>query len=121
MTDFRALEGSRTIASDKVEGTAVYNREGEKLGTISRFMVDKLSGKVDYAELSFGGLFGLGQDHYPLPWDVLRYDPDQSGYVIDLDKDFLKEAPRYSAEKEQVYDDAYGRQVYGYYNVPWPY
>ena len=112
-------ETNRLIASNKVEGTAVYNRQGESLGTIYNFMVDKRSGKAEYAVLQFGGLFGLGSDYYPLPWEVLTYDTGQGGYVVDLDKAMLEKAPRYSAGQEPRYDRDYGREVYGYYGVPY--
>lgn len=116
------IESTRSlIASDRVEGTAVYNRAGEKLGTVSRFMVDKRSGQADYAVLSFGGLFGLGKDHYPLPWKVLDYDVAQGGYVVDLDKKLLEGAPRYSEDAEPDYTDEYSRSIYGYYGVMYPY
>lgn len=105
------------ISSDKVDGTAVYNRKGEKLGTISNFMVGKRNGRVEYAVLSFGGLFGMGERNYPLPWDVLTYDPDQGGYVVDLDKDRLKEAPSYERGSDPNYDRTFGEQIYGYYGV----
>ena len=105
------------ISSDRVEGTAVYNRKGEKLGTISNFMVGKRNGRVEYAVLSFGGLFGMGERNYPLPWDVLTYDPDQGGYVVDLDKDRLKEAPSYERGSDPTYDRTFGEQVYGYYGI----
>ena len=105
------------ISSDKVEGTAVYNRKGEKLGTISNFMVGKRNGRVEYAVLSFGGLFGMGELNYPLPWDVLTYDPDQGGYVVDLDKDRMKEAPSYERGSDPTYDRTFGEQVYGYYGI----
>lgn len=105
------------ISSDKVEGTAAYNRKGEKLGTISNFMVGKRNGRVEYAVLSFGGLFGMGERNYPLPWDVLTYDPDQGGYVVDLDKDRLKEAPSYERGSDPTYDRTFGEQVYGYYGI----
>ena len=105
------------ISSDRVEGTAVYNRKGEKLGTISNFMVGKRNGRVEYAVLSFGGLFGMGERNYPLPWDVLTYDPDQEGYVVDLDKDRLKEAPSYERGSDPTYDRTFGEQVYGYYGI----
>ena len=59
------------IGSDKVEGTNVYGSDGQKLGYIERVMIDKLSGKVSYAVLSFG-LLGIGDDHYPLPWQTLN-------------------------------------------------
>jgi len=108
------------IASDRVEGTEVYSRTGDRLGTIKNFMVDKVSGQVEYAVLQFGGLFGLGSDYYPLPWKSLTYDPEQGGYVVDIDKDLLEKAPRYERDAPPPFDDAYGRQVYGYWDVPYP-
>jgi sporulation protein YlmC with PRC-barrel domain len=119
--DIATDETDRLIASDKVEGTAVYNRAGERLGSISNFMVDKRSGKVEYAVLSFGGFLGIGSDQYPLPWDILHYDTHQGGYVIDMAKDVLEKAPRFSHERQPTFDRAYGEQVYGYYNVPYLY
>ena len=68
-------ETDRLIASNKVEGTAVYNRQGDSLGSIYNFMVDKRSGQVEYAVMSFGGFFGIGENYYPLPWKALTYDP----------------------------------------------
>jgi hypothetical protein len=110
-------EAHDLIASDRVEGTAVYNREGEKLGTISRFMVGKRSGRVEYAVMGFGGLFGMGERDYPLPWDVLDYEPDKGGYVVDLDKDQLEKAPSFERGTEPTYNRDYGEQVYTYYGV----
>lgn len=108
---------NRLIASNRVEGTAVYNREGEKLGRIESFMVDKRSGQAEYAVMSFGGLFGLGHDHYPLPWNVLEFDPDKGGYVVNLDKEKLKEGPNFRAGEEPEFDRDYGRRVYDYYGA----
>lgn len=113
-------ETAQLIASDKVEGTAVYNPEGERLGTVSNFMVNKYTGKAEYAVLQFGGVFGLGSDHYPLPWEMLTYDTDKGGYVVNLDKDRLKEAPRYRDNEAPEYTDSYGRTVYGYYGLSYP-
>jgi sporulation protein YlmC with PRC-barrel domain len=120
-TDIATDETDRLIASNKVEGTAVYNREGEKLGSIYNFMVDKRAGKVEYAVLQFGGLFGIGSDYYPLPWDVLSYDTGQGGYVVTLDKAMLEKAPRYTTDAQPIFDRNYGREVYGYYGVDYPY
>ncbi|MDB5725066.1 MAG: photosystem reaction center subunit [Novosphingobium sp.] len=114
-------ETTSLIASNKVEGTTVYNGQGEKLGSIYNFMVDKRSGQVEYAVLQFGGLFGLGSDYYPLPWDVLTYETAQGGYVVNIDKALLEKAPRYSNADEQRFDRDYGREVYGYYGVNYPY
>ena len=112
--------GTRTshdmIESDKVQGTAVYNRDDERLGTIDHLVINKLSGQVEYAVLAFGGLFGMGHKHYPLPWKTLTYDTDKGGFIVDLGKEQLENAPSYEgAEDRPVYDQDYGQQVYSYY------
>lgn len=108
------------IASDRVEGTTVYNTDGEKLGTIDHFMVDKRSGQVRYAVLEFGGFLGMGSDRYPLPWGVLSYDTERDGYVVPLDKAKLEKAPHYAKRTPPAYDRKYGETVYGYYGVILP-
>jgi sporulation protein YlmC with PRC-barrel domain len=111
-------ETRELIASSKVEGTAVYDMDGERLGTITSFMVDKRSGQAEYAVMQFGGFLGLGADYYPVPWQMLSYDTDQGGYVVDLDKDVLEDAPRYGSDAEAPnYDADYDRAVYTYYGV----
>jgi PRC-barrel domain len=106
------------IESDRVEGTAVYNREGDRLGTVRRFLVEKKSGKARYAEMMFGGFLGLGEDVHPLPWDVLSYDTDKGGYVVDLSKEQLTGAPRYGIYEKREFDRDYDREVRGYYGLP---
>jgi PRC-barrel domain len=111
-------ETDRLIASDKVEGTAVYDRQGERLGSVYNFMVDKRSGKVEYAVMSFGGFLGLGQSYHPLPWRALTYDTGKGGYVVDLDKDRLQGAPSYTGgEAPDWRDPAYGRRIDDYWGT----
>ncbi|HEX3949741.1 MAG TPA: PRC-barrel domain-containing protein [Steroidobacteraceae bacterium] len=105
------------ISSEKVEGTAVYNDAGEKLGSIDDLMIDKRSGRVRYAVLEFGGFLGMGTDRYPMPWDVLKYDTVKDGYMVPLDKARLTGAPKYSAEETPLYDQAYGARVDRYYGI----
>jgi sporulation protein YlmC with PRC-barrel domain len=113
-------ETDRLISSTKVEGTKVYDRRGERLGTISSFMVDKYSGQVAYAVLSSGGFLGLGpKSCHPLPWRVLSYDTGQGGYVVDLDKDTLAGAPGYAVgESPDWSDPSYGKGIDTYYDRP---
>jgi hypothetical protein len=117
--DIATDETHDLIASDRVEGTAVYDEEGEKLGSIHNLMVDKRSGQVEYAVLQFGGVLGVGSDYYPLPWDALAYDTDRGGYVVDIDKDQLKQAPHFSRDTPN-FDRAYGEQVYEAYGLSYP-
>lgn len=102
------------IASDRVEGTAVYNSAGEKLGTVRHFMVDKVSGRAEFAVMEFGGLFGLGTEYYPIPWAMLAYDTDKGGYVVELAKSQLEHAPRYG-ELRPAFDRDYDDMVRAYY------
>lgn len=103
--DIERDETYSLIASDKVEGTSVYNASGESIGRIHNFMVDKISGRVVYVVVSFGGFLGLGEDYFPLPWDTLAYDTNLGGYVTAVDKARLTDAPRYSAGDERFWND----------------
>jgi len=86
------------IASDKVEGTAVYGPDGDKIGSIENVMIDKLGGRVAYAVLTFGGFLGMGNDYYPLPWATLKYDENLGGYRVNITRDQLESAPKYREE-----------------------
>ena len=110
-------ETSDMISSEKVDGTAVYGADGEKLGTIKHFMVGKRDGRVRYAVMSFGGLFGMGERYHPLPWDTLTYDESKGGYSVNVTRQQIEGAPSYERDREPRYDDAYGQQVYGYYGM----
>ena len=84
-------ETERLIASNKVEGTPVYGRNGERLGSIHNFMVDKFRGQVVYAVLKHSsGFLGLDERYYPLDWDQLSYDTRLGGYHIDMMEDQLR-------------------------------
>lgn len=84
------------IAASKVKGTNVYNADGESLGSIYDVMIDKRSGTVAYAVLSFGGFLGMGENYHPLPWKQLVYSEQHGGYLVNLSKDFLQAAPAYA-------------------------
>lgn len=111
-------ETDRLIASDKVEGTPVYNKAGEHLGSVYNFMVDKTTGKVAYAVMSFGGFLGIGERYHPLPWKKLDYDARMGGYVVDISREQLEGAPSYGRDESPWENPQYGRDVYGYYGVP---
>ncbi len=108
-------ETERLISSKKVEGTAVYDASGDKLGTIDSFMVEKRTGQVEYAVLTSGGLFGASGRYYPLPWNELTYDVDRGGYVVGRGIDHLKEAPSYGQGEEPRFDRDYDDRVRGHY------
>jgi hypothetical protein len=104
------------IGSDKVEGTPVYGRDERKIGTLQRVMIDKISGKVAYAVISFGGFLGIGEDYYPIPWMNLKYDTRVSGYVVGITEEQLRNAPKFNKNTEWDWADrSRDRDVYGYY------
>jgi PRC-barrel domain len=106
------------IESDRVEGTAVLDRDGVKIGTIVRLMIDKLLGQVRYAVMESGGFLGVGESYHPLPWDILNFNPEEGAYVVDLDRDRLAGAPSYSRTDEPDWrDPAYGARVRDYYGL----
>jgi PRC-barrel domain len=112
-------ETDRLISSDKVVGTAVYNRLGEHLGSVYGLMIDKHTGQVAYAVMSFGGFLGMGESYHPLPWRVLTYDTRQGGYVVDLDRSRLGAAPSYTSSTPPNWADrTYAHRVDDFYGVP---
>lgn len=105
---------SDLIASDKEAGKAIYGAENKKIGSIESVMIDKDSGEIAYAVLRFGGFFGVGDEHYPVPWKLLRYDSELGGYRSDINGNRLKGAPKHGSE---LYDwTARRAELDDYYN-----
>jgi PRC-barrel domain protein len=110
-------ETTNLIGSDKVEGTDVYSAGGESVGSIERIMIDKISGKVAYAVMSFGGFMGIGEDYYPVPWSQLTYDTNLGGYRTNITKEQLDRAPKYSESTGWNWSRENDRRVYDYYRA----
>ena len=108
-------ENLRLISSRKVEGTPVVDKNGAKLGTIQSFMVDKYTGRVAYAVMSFGSPMGLGSSLFPLPWPLLDYDVENDGYGLDITKEQMADAPRFEANKEPEFSPEYRRTLISFY------
>jgi PRC-barrel domain len=93
-TDSTSLEPHNLIASDRVEGTPVRSTDGAAIGTIERVMIDKLTGNVAYAVLSFNRSVGVGQRRLPIPWRQLTYDRKLAAYHLDLSEKELGMMPQ---------------------------
>jgi PRC-barrel domain len=76
--------------SKSIEISPVYNRDGERLGTIDHMMLDRNSGG-EYAVLRFSTPLGIGERHYPMPLTKLAYDARLNGYIADIDVSRLRE------------------------------
>ena len=109
------------ISSRRVEGTPVYNRKDERLGAIHSVMIEKKSGQVAYAVLSFGGFLGMREHVHPIPWEMLTYDVDMDAYVVDVEHDQLKNAPAlHLDDADRPHGREYDEEVAGYYGtMPW--
>ena len=106
------------ISSDRVVGTPVRRSNGDTIGKIERLMIEKVSGKVVYAVMSFGGVLGLGEDYYTLPWGVLHYNTDLDAYEVNLSEDQLRGAPRRTAEgHDPSFDREWEEHLHRYYNA----
>lgn len=108
-------ENLRLISSSKVQGTPVVGRDGTALGRIEDFMVDKYTGRVAYAIMSFGGTMGFGKSLFPLPWPLLDYEEEKDGYVLDITREELKNAPRFEAETQPDWTPEFRSSVLFFY------
>lgn len=84
---------TRAIRAKKAIGTAVYNTQGDKIGSVEDIVLDKLSNNIMYAVVSFGGFLKIGEKYHPLPWGQLTYDEGKDGYVVPYTKEQLQSAP----------------------------
>jgi len=108
------------ILASKVKGTTVYNDNGDKIGTVEDIVLDKLSNQIMFAALGFGGVLGMGEKYYPVPWSLLDYDKEKGGYVVPLTKERLEKAPAYDLKDLTKHDGSLGsirEKTYSYYNV----
>jgi sporulation protein YlmC with PRC-barrel domain len=106
MTEATEVTSGALIAATKVKGTTVYNLAGENLGSVENIMIDKATGRAIYAVMSF-----------PLPWATLKYDTKKGGYMVNLDKKMLTDAPSFDRNAEFNWTPDYGRSIDGYYKT----
>lgn len=110
-------ESASLISAGKVTGTNVYNTAGESLGEIYDVMLDKRSGRIAYAVMSFGGFLGIGEQYHPLPWATLKYDTKQRGYVVGLTTEQLQGAPTFAAGEQPFRDRGAEQRIHDYYGA----
>jgi len=108
------------ILASKVKGTTVYNTAGEKIGHIEDVVLDKESDRIMFVALGSGGILGIGEKFYPMPWSVLDYDKDKGGYMVAFSQTELEEAPAYELDDLTSKDgdfDMMRQKSYAYYEV----
>ncbi|MCP8939079.1 PRC-barrel domain-containing protein [Alsobacter sp. SYSU M60028] len=114
-----ARTGKPLIESDRVEGTDVYSPDGTSIGSIKRLMIDKVSGKVAYAVMGFGGFLGMGEEEYTVPWSKLDYDTSLGGYRTDITESQLRGSPTFYRSGDYDWSDRNReRELHDYWGVP---
>ena len=115
--DLYVKDMSMLVACDRVEGSKVFGSDGKQIGHIERLMLEKSDGRIAFVILSFGGFFGIGQDHYRLPWEKLRYDARIDGYRVGMTKNDIEKARRF-ARKDEHDHKVHGHKSHDYFGVP---
>jgi hypothetical protein len=110
--------GPALMGSDTLLGNDVYNKAGDDLGDIKEFMIDMASGKVAYAVLSFGGLLGMGDKLFAVPWAALTLDTTNKRFTLDVSKDVLKDAPGFNKDRwPSMSDKTWASGVHKFYGT----
>lgn len=110
--------GPALMGADTLLGNDVYNPAGEDLGDIKEFMIDMASGKVEYAVLSFGGLLGMGDKLFAVPWSALRLDTENKRFTLDVAEEELKNAPGFDKDHwPSMADPAWIQKIHQFYRV----
>ncbi len=112
--------GPFLMGANTLLGNDVYNRDGQDLGDIKEFMIDMASGRIAYAVLSFGGLMGLGDKLFAVPWSALALDTENKRFTLNVPKDALKEAPGFDkGHWPSMSDKTWARGVHKFYGTPY--
>ncbi len=106
------------IESDRVEGTHVYDRSNKRIGTIKRLLIEKVSGRVLYVDVTVGGFLGLGLHHHTIPWEKLSYDRERGGYRTDITETQVRHAPAFYGDDEVWPDRKRQNELRDYWNDP---
>jgi len=114
------MTGKPLIESDRVERTAVYDRNANRISSVKRPMIDKKTGQVAYTVLSFGGFLGLGSEEHTIPWNKLDYDTSLGGFRTDITEDQIRGAPGFYRERDYDWSDRQReRELHDYWNAPY--
>ncbi len=112
MTRPRALSASTLIGDD------VVNRQGESLGQVVDIMINLDRGDVDYVVLSFGGVLGIGDKLFALPWQSISVDTENHNFVVDVDRERLENAPGFDKDHwPNTGDEEFTNNAYNYWGV----
>jgi PRC-barrel domain len=115
-----SMTGKPLIESDRVEGTTVYDPQGANIGTIKRLMIEKITGRVAYAVMSFGGFLGLGEEEHAVPWNALTYDTSLGGYRTAITEQQLRGAPTFYRSADYAWNDRQREQeLHNYFGAPY--
>jgi len=110
--------GPAMMSAGSLTGDDVYNQKGEDLGDIKEIMLDMRSGRVAYAVLSFGGFLGMGEKLFAVPWSALTCDPDNKRFVLNVEKDRLKDAPGFDKDDwPDMADPSWSKAIHSYYGT----
>ncbi|MFZ4874056.1 PRC-barrel domain-containing protein [Janthinobacterium sp. Mn2066] len=108
--------GPALMGADTLLGDDVYNHSDEQLGDIKEIMLDMRSGQIAYAVLSFGGMLGMGEKLFAVPWERLSLDTINKRFVLDVDKEQLKNAPGFDKNNwPDMASDAWNQQLEDFY------
>jgi hypothetical protein len=106
------------MGANTLLGNDVYNTDGEDLGDVKEFMIDMVTGKVAYAVLSFGGVLGLGDKLFAVPWAALKLDTLNHRFTLSVLKSALKDAPGFDkAHWPSMSDKAWSTDVRKFYGT----
>src|SRR5215210_7570622 len=100
-----SVSARQFIESDRVEGTAVYDARGHRVGVVKRLIIEKVSGQVAYVVIAFDSFFGIGQGNHAVGWSKLHYDPDLEGYRTDVTEELLRAAPDFPVRSDEEHQD----------------
>lgn len=105
------------LTADSIMGDDVENPEGKSLGKIQDLMINLHSGVVEYAVIDFGSFLGLGGKLFAIPFKELQLNPNGEVFILDRDKEYLKNSPGFDKTHWPDTNAHYYDDVNTYYRI----
>lgn len=112
------MQDRRILSSGSLSTDSVRNTGGVEIADVKEIMIDLVSGRVAYVVISYGGVMGLGDKLFAVPWDAVRVDQENRCLVVDLDEETLASAPGFDKDEWPDFADPnWTRQVHEHYGL----
>lgn len=103
------------LSLDAIRRHKVVNRAGDVLGGIDDLIFDPQTGAIQYLIFAAGGVLGMGEKLFAVPFAEAEIDYRRERLILNLDPQDVKNAPGFVRGQLPDFAPAYRKDIEGFY------